>query len=65
MGLLFFLHIKKIGACAFLYFHALHQQTHKILVTHNIYPILHIEDLLDKLAHANWFSKMDLAQGYH
>ena len=24
-----------------------------------------IEDLLDKLGHANWFLKMDLAQGYH
>ena len=41
-------------------FHALNQQTCK-----DVYPIPCIEDLLDKLAHANWFSKMDLAQGYH
>ena len=41
-------------------FHALNQQTHK-----DVYPIPHIEDFLDKLAHVNWFSKMDLAQGYH
>ena len=41
-------------------FCALNQQTRK-----DIYPIPWIEDLLDKLAHANWFSKMDLAQGYH
>ena len=41
-------------------FRALNQQTRK-----DVYPITHIEDLLDKLAYANWFSKMDLAQGYH
>ena len=40
-------------------FHALNQQTCK-----DVYPIPYIEDLLDKLAHANRFSKMDLAQGY-
>ena len=37
-------------------FHALNQQIRK-----DIYPIPYIEDLLDKLAHANWFSKIDLA----
>ena len=41
-------------------FHALNQQACK-----GVYPILHIEDMLNKLAHANWFLKMDLAQGYH
>ena len=37
-------------------FHALNQQTCK-----DIYPIPHIEYLLDKLAHSDWFLKMDLA----
>ena len=41
-------------------FHTLNQQTHE-----DIYPIPCIEDLLGKFAHANWFLKMDLAQGYH
>ena len=41
-------------------FCTLNQQTHK-----DVYPIPHIEDLLDKLAHAILFSKMDLIQGYH
>ena len=39
-------------------FRALNQQINK-----DVYPIPGIEDLLDNLAHANWFSKMDLAQG--
>ena len=34
-------------------FCTLNHQIHK-----DIYPIPYIEDLLDKLAHANWFSKM-------
>ena len=41
-------------------FRTLNQYTHK-----GVYPIPCIEDLLDKLAHANWFSKMDLIQVYH
>ena len=41
-------------------FHALNQQTYK-----DIYPIPYIEDLLDKLAYATWFLKMDLSQRYH
>ena len=41
-------------------FRALTQQTRK-----DVYPIPRIEDLLNKLAHDNWFLKMYLAQGYH
>ena len=41
-------------------FHTLNQWTRKY-----VYPIPHIEDLLDKLAYATWFLKMNLAQGYH
>ena len=37
----------------------------KPIDTQDVYPITHIEDLLDKLAHVNWFLKMDLAQRYH
>ena len=40
-------------------FHTLNQQTCK-----NVYSIPYIEDLLDKLAYAKWFLKIDLAQGY-
>ncbi|CAI7818843.1 unnamed protein product [Closterium sp. NIES-53] len=36
----------------------------KITVT-NRYPLPRIEDLFDKLQGAQWFSALDLAQGYH
>ena len=32
---------------------------------HNRYPIPWIDDLLDRLSFAQWFSKLDLAQGFH
>ena len=41
-------------------FRALNRQTRK-----DVYPIPRIEDLLDKLASARYFTKLDLAQGYH
>ena len=41
-------------------FWTLNQQTCK-----DAYPIPCIEPLLDKLANAYWFSKMNLAQRYH
>ncbi|GJP32306.1 hypothetical protein CLOM_g16888 [Closterium sp. NIES-68] len=36
----------------------------KIMIK-NIYPLLTIEDLFDRLQGAQWFSALDLAQGYH
>ena len=29
------------------------------------YPLPRIDDLLDRLSSAQWFSKLDLAQGFH
>ena len=29
------------------------------------YPLLRIDELLNKLANARWYSKVDLASGYH
>ena len=29
------------------------------------YPLPQIDDLLDRLSSAQWFSKLDLAQGFH
>ena len=55
-----FVHKKDGSLCMCMDFHALNQQTCK-----DVYPIPRIEDLLDKLARANWFSKIDLAHGYH
>ncbi len=31
----------------------------------NKYPLPHISELLDRLSNAKWFSKLDLANGYH
>ena len=32
---------------------------------HDCYPLPRIDDLLDRLSSAQWFSKLDLAQGFH
>ena len=41
-------------------FRALNLQTRK-----DVYPLPRIEDLLDRLTRAHYFTKIDLAQGYH
>ena len=41
-------------------YRALNRQTKK-----DIFPILRIDDLLNKLLHANYLSAIDLATGYH
>ena len=41
-------------------YRALNRQTKK-----DVYPLPHIDDLLDKLAHAHFLSVIDLASGYH
>ena len=39
---------------------ALNKQTKK-----DVYPLLRIDDLLDKLGHAHFLSAIDLPSGYH
>ena len=42
------------------YYHALNRYTKK-----DVYPLPHINDLLDKLVHNCFLSAIDLASGYH
>ena len=35
------------------------------LTKKDVYPLPHIDDLLDKLVHAHFFSAIYLASGYH
>ena len=37
----------------------------KKITVKNCYPLQHIDDLLDQLKHANYFTKLDLQSGYH
>ena len=41
-------------------YHALNKYTKK-----DVYPLPHIDNLLDKLVHACFLSAIDLASGYH
>ena len=41
-------------------YHALNKQTKR-----DVYPLQHIDDLLDKLVYACFLSAIDLASGYH
>lgn len=41
-----------------------YKKLNKIMVK-NMYPLLHIDDLLDQLKNVVYFTKLDLCSGYH